>query len=181
MELVRVSALFRSRVRKDLREFRPTHVVSLVDPMASLDIVQEALDGARHVQGRFFDGDAPTGTPIEVGVLRRLLSFTGEWAEDVRLEKRARLLVHCHMGASRSTAMAYLAIAQLRGGGSEELAFRELLRITNKPWPNLPMVRMADEILGSEGRLLAPLDSYRARFPARKLAYRRLNVRRGLV
>jgi hypothetical protein len=59
--------------------------------------------------------------------------------------------------------------------------FASLLTITRKPWPNRRIVEALDNRLGRGGDLMQPLDSYRAQFPRRILAYRRLNRRRGLV
>jgi predicted protein tyrosine phosphatase len=85
-----------------------------------------------------------------------------------------RLLIHCQGGVCRSTAAAYLALALRHGPGQEAAAFGELLLATRKPWPNRRMTELADRILARDGRLLAPLDAYRARYPRRLEAYIRL-------
>jgi hypothetical protein len=86
-----------------------------------------------------------------------------------------RLFIHCHAGASRSTATAYLTLVRQRGVSAAEDAFAELLRLTNKPWPNRTIVQLADDALGARGRLLAPLDAYRGAHPLRLEAYIRLH------
>jgi hypothetical protein len=91
----------------------------------------------------------------------------------------SRLFIHCHAGASRSTATAYLALARRRGPGRAAEAFAELLCLTNKPWPNRRIVALADELLAGGGRLLVPLDAYRASHPRRLEAYIRLHHRRA--
>jgi hypothetical protein len=48
-----------------------------------------------------------------------------------------------------------------------------------KPWPNRRLVEFADAHLGARGRLLAPLDEYRAQNPQRLRAYLRLHLRRA--
>lgn len=83
------------------------------------------------------------------------------------------------MGVSRSTAVALLALAQLRGENAETQSFADLLSITTKPWPNINVIRLGDERLQRNGRLLAELERYRAAFPRRLAAYRKLNNRRG--
>ncbi len=63
---------------------------------------------------------------------------------------------------------------------SEGAAMDELLRITNKPWPNRRLVVLADELMARRGAMVAALDHYRDAHPTRIDAYRRLNDRRGL-
>jgi predicted protein tyrosine phosphatase len=75
----------------------------------------------------------------------------------------------------------FVALAMQRTQGQEQDAFADLLRITNKPWPNINVVKLADDLLARDGRLLAPLQAYRASFPRRIDAYRRLNRKRGIV
>ncbi len=89
--------------------------------------------------------------------------------------------MHCHAGVSRSTAFAYGLIAHQLGAGREDEAFRALLMITRKPWPNRRIIEILDASLGREGRLLAPLDAMRARHPRRIDAWHRFNERRGLI
>ena len=80
------------------------------------------------------------------------------------------MLVHCHMGASRSTATALIALAVLHGPGNEARAFADLLTITNKPWPNYNIVAMADDLLDNQSgttetireRILALHETYLA-------------------
>jgi hypothetical protein len=68
---IRVSALFDGRLQKDLQEFRPTHVISLLDPSL----------GAHAF---------PTFASDTVFIQR---AFIGDWIERERQGKEARLLV----------------------------------------------------------------------------------------
>lgn len=175
---IRVSALFRLRLAADLEAFRPTHVVSLVDPTLPDSMLPRLPSGTASILSRFFDGDSPTSHPPDRSALEMLVEFTGGWARQRQSGIPARLLVHCHMGASRSTAMACIALSQVHG---PDAAMDSLLEITNKPWPNLLMVQLADDILSYGGRLVTSLEAYRIRYPRRIAAYRRLNARRGLL
>jgi len=73
-----------------------------------------------------------------------------------------------------------VALAIAAGPGREAAAFERLLALTNKPWPNPLVVRLAGEALGRADALMAPLADYRTRHHRRLHAYRRLNARRGL-
>lgn len=65
-----------------------------------------------------------------------------------------RLLVHCHAGVCRSTALGLAIIADRLGEGMEPLAVDTLLASNPDAVPNSIMVEMADEVLGREGRLI---------------------------
>ena len=63
------------------------------------------------------------------------------------------LLIHCHAGISRSSAVALAIIAKGLGAGKEKQAFKELERINPNCAPNALIVRFADEILERGGAL----------------------------
>lgn len=73
---------------------------------------------------------------------------------------RNALLVHCHAGVSRSTAMTCAILAERLGPGREAEAVEQTFIIRNIAVPNLHIIGLADAILGREGRLLAALESY---------------------
>ena len=170
---VLVSALFADRLKPDVLRFRPTHTVSLVEDsfIVPEDVVRLA---GRHLRLSFADSEARGTRPPSVSQIDSLVAFLQGWLAEAR-QKEGRLLVHCHLGVSRSPAAAYAALALLGGDGLEFEAFQILLRITNKPWPNRDVVAMVDDALQKEGRLLAPLDAYREQHSRRLDAYRRLN------
>lgn len=75
------------------------------------------------------------------------------------------LLVHCHMGISRSTAAAAILMAQ-HNPGRERHAFDHLWAIRPRSWPNSRMVRFADLMLGRKGALLDAMREHHARVAA---------------
>ena len=75
----------------------------------------------------------------------------------------AHLLVHCHMGISRSTAAMAILMAQSNSDESEDWVFSHLLSLRPQAWPNSLMVEFADTILGRQGRLMAALADLYAR------------------
>lgn len=81
------------------------------------------------------------------GHVEALLAFAQGWSRD------APLLIHCHAGISRSTAAALIVAAALEPGrGEMELA--ELLRtLAPEATPNPYLTRIADDMLGRQGRL----------------------------
>jgi predicted protein tyrosine phosphatase len=157
-------------------EWRARLVLSLLDP----DLPQSAHPMIAHCHHHVFlfhDQERPEATGHFAQTLRPVLETVAEHLES----GEPRLLIHCHAGVSRSTALAYGAISMLLGPGLEKMAFEGLLQITRKPWPNRRVVECLDNMLGRNGALLAPLDAMRAEFPMRIEHYRRFNRRRGLV
>lgn len=174
---VKVSALF--RVHEDHAAYKPTHVVSVLDPRIEARRVP-TFPGTPNVLQLFFYDDDELELQIEPieFYLRKIVAFLNGFIEFP--EKGKRLLVHCHAGASRSPAIAYILFAMELGAGRESEAFDLLLRTTNKPWPNRYLIELADGLLQRDGKLLRPLDEYRRRFPRRYAAYMRLNKNRRL-
>ena len=176
---LRISSLAEGRLARDIADFRPTHIVSLINP----DLLPERRprfpeDADVHQIERLdIDSDgmrAPDGTAVADMIA---------WLQPVVAARRAgnpvRLISHCHQGISRSTAAALTALA-IYHDGDAELAIEDLLAVTNKPWPNAKIVALADAYLGLGGRLTAIVDEYRAAHRFRPRSYGRLQRRTGL-
>jgi predicted protein tyrosine phosphatase len=173
-ELIKVTCL--PQAASVAAEWRARLVVSLLDP----DLPQSAhpkVELCQHQIFLFHDQERQDATGHFAQTLRPVLELVAAHLAS----REPRLLIHCHAGVSRSTALAYGAISMLLGPGLENEAFENLLEITRKPWPNRRVVECMDEILGRDGALLAPLDAMRAEHPMRINHYRRFNRRRGLV
>jgi predicted protein tyrosine phosphatase len=173
-ERIKVSCLWRAA--EAAREWRASHVLSLLDaelPEGDVPI----LDGVGHRVVRLRDQENAGATQHFPDLVQEIFGVMRVVADD----RSSRILVHCHAGVSRSTAFAYGLIAHQLGAGREEEAFVALLAITRKPWPNRRIVEILDTSLGRQGRLLAPLDAMRTRYPRRIEAWRRFNERRGLT
>jgi predicted protein tyrosine phosphatase len=156
----------------DLPSFRPTHLIAILDPAMPAPTAYAHDPASRDaLVMRFRDSEAGVdGGPQEDHVAAMLTLIERALAAPSR-----RLFIHCHAGASRSTATAYAALVRRDGAGRAEDSFAELLRLTNKPWPNRTIVRHADELLGAGGRMLTALDAYRRAHPLRLEAYIRLH------
>jgi len=136
-----------------------THVLSLLDPdWPEIDAFQRY--GAHHrrifhfhdiieqVPGRI----APT--PDDTAAI---LQFGAELQAAKEGRAKGHLLVHCHMGVSRSTAAMLSLLAQAYPDEGEDRLFARLREIRPQAWPNSLMVGYADEQLGRGGRLTAAL------------------------
>jgi predicted protein tyrosine phosphatase len=143
-------------------EFRPTHLIGILDPLHPQPACYGHERSARTMLLlRFLDIDAAEPDGPAAFHAERIIDFIDRLREDCG-RSRPRLLVHCHAGISRSTATAYIALARELGLDRAEEAFAQLLQVAVNPWPNRRLVSLADEALSAGGRLLAPLDAYRA-------------------
>ena len=69
-------------------------------------------------------------------------------------ERRGRVVIHCQAGISRSTAAGIIFHAVLLGEGREEDAVARVMEAREFANPNRRMIRLADELLGREGKLI---------------------------
>ena len=156
----------------DLPNFRPTHLIGILDP-AMPEPPAYAHDPASRdaLVMRFHDSEAGAVAGPQESDVAVMLAFI----EQALAAPPGRLFIHCHAGASRSTATAFTALVRRNGVARTEDSFAELLRLTNKPWPNRAIVQHADKILGAGGRMVTALDAYRRAHPLRLDAYIRLH------
>jgi predicted protein tyrosine phosphatase len=163
----------------DIPIFRPTHLIGILDPDTPEPAAYgHAPDEREAMLLRFLDRESVLEHGPQVPHVEQIWDFIGR-AHGAASNRQVRLFVHCHAGASRSTAIAYLALLHRHGIDAAEAAFGELLQVTNKPWPNRRLVALADELLSAQGKLLQPLDVYREAHPRRLPAYLRLHLRRA--
>jgi predicted protein tyrosine phosphatase len=166
-------------IAADLPDFRPTHLIGILDPDTAEPLAYTHEPQARQsVLLRFHDRESNLEGGPQPDHVQQIWDFIGT-AYGVARQRPVRLFVHCHAGASRSTATAYLALVHRHGVAAADAAFEELLKVTNKPWPNRRLVALADEMLEAGGKLLSPLDAYRDANPNRLRAYLRLHMVRG--
>jgi len=97
----------------------------------------------------FADTNNEEGGPT-VDDVQRLIATARSLAE-----QSGRVVIHCQAGISRSTAAATIFYAVLLGEGREDEAIARVLAAREFAIPNRRMIRIADELLGREGRLIA--------------------------
>jgi predicted protein tyrosine phosphatase len=146
-----------------------THVLSILDPGWPEPEAFRAYDPHHRTTLHFHDVIEPGAGLVlpNLGDVEQIIAFGRVLAGAAAADGR-HLLVHCHMGISRSTAAMLVLEAQAHPHEDEDRLFARLREIRPQAWPNSRMVAFADELLGRGARLVRAL----ARHYARQLAAR---------
>ena len=141
-----------------------THVISIWDSCRATDpdLQPEMARLFKDAQIRFAFFD-DIEEPIEGYVhptheaVQEILEFTATCQDG------DSLLVHCHAGISRSTAVAFAAVCAMEGPGRESIALSMIRNIRPGMNPNLLIVHFADAIYGRGGAMTREVIHYRSR------------------
>jgi predicted protein tyrosine phosphatase len=132
------------------------HVVTLINAQLMPAVATPAhLPAERHLRLVMSDIEEPA--PGRILPTRQhvadLIAFASTW------DRSAPLLIHCLQGVSRSTAAAFICLCALNPRVDELVAARRLRQAS--PWaaPNRLLVRLADELLRREGRMLTAIEA----------------------
>ena len=148
---------------RDAASFQATHVLSVIDPDEKAPDV--GLPEGRHLVLRFHDvttgsGQGPAWVePPMGGHVAQIIEFARAAGP------KARLLVHCHMGVSRSPAAILIIAAAITGSAEQAEACLKSLDPRATTEPNSRMIQMADRQLRLQGALVAAVDRLNRRRP----------------
>lgn len=136
-----------------------THVLSILDPDHPDPEAFRAYDPHHRTVLRFHDVIEPLPGMIlpEPEHVRAVLQFGEEVAQNPSSKAEGHLLVHCHMGVSRSTAAMATLMLQSEPEESEDRIMERLAEIRPQAWPNSLMIGFADDLLSRNGRLVDAL------------------------
>jgi predicted protein tyrosine phosphatase len=141
-----------------------THVVSLYAP-GFREEVPFLAQGARCVLKLDFDDtDRPEGMQPLSG--RPWIPPSSEDVAGIirfgkRVPERARLLVHCQAGISRSTAAMFAILCARQPGEDPRVLLTRIWRKRWQAWPNALMVAYADALLHRQGEMKRALEWFR--------------------
>ncbi|RCK52469.1 protein tyrosine phosphatase [Thalassospira profundimaris] len=161
MESVSISLLTICGIEElpDHAERKVTHILSILDPERPDPETFGAYTPHERTVLRFHDiiEDRPGMEMPRRDHVEKVLAFGEELAKSCDLREDGHLLVHCHMGVSRSTASMVMLMAQAQPEVSEDDLFKRLAVIRPQAWPNSVMIAYADELLGRDGRFTEAL------------------------
>lgn len=134
------------------QEIGARRAITLINGPMMADIVTPASIGpAGHLRLVMNDIDRPAEglvAPV-AGHIHQLVEFLRAW------DQQGPMLIHCHAGISRSPAAAFIALCLLRPQIAEEELAQRVRAASAAAKPNRLLVRLADEVLGREGRMIA--------------------------
>lgn len=150
-----------------------THVLSVVDPNWPELIAFRSFGTHQRTILEFHDIiDAAPGQVLPVpDHVTQILDFGSALNHSSAERQDGHLLVHCHMGVSRSTAAMLTLLAQANPDVEEDRLFERLREIRPQAWPNSLMIGFADDLLERKGRLNAALGRHYAQQIARDARY----------
>lgn len=152
MSMILVTPL--SAVEDTIRRYRPSHLITLLSPEHMIE-TPAGVAPEQHLQLAVNDVADPAFGEVPPGAhhIERLLSFGRDWSGE------APMLVHCWAGISRSTAAAYILLCDRFGAGCEIEVAKALRFRAPHAFPNALMVRLADEALDRQGRMIGAVEA----------------------
>jgi len=132
-----------------------THVLSILDPTTPEPEAFSRYRVHERLELRFHDvieTDLPGYDPPQPHHVAAVLEFGRTMVTTA--EPPPHLLVHCHMGISRSTAAAALVMAATMPDRGPADIMAEIARMRPKAWPNLRMIEIGDAMLDRGGSLI---------------------------
>lgn len=144
----------RAWTRRHKREFDA--VLTIEDPNQRNGVRFHRSPRPDHLVLRFADLDKPAPGPAANWPVLRMPTDEDlrSALEFARRHVNGRLLVHCNVGVARSTAVALAILVDRVGPGREVDCLKKLLELRPIAVPNLYAVKLADDVLGCDGRLL---------------------------
>lgn len=126
-----------------------SHLVSLLEPESMIK-TPRGIAPERHLKLGLSDSPPP-GAEHQAArgeQVAALLDFAAQW------DGRDPMLIHCMAGISRSTAAAFIILCACNGGKDELQLASHLRRHIAHASPNMRLIKLADELLTKQGRMV---------------------------
>ncbi len=143
-----------SRLEETVVRTGARYVVSAINPW-SIPETPPSVDDDNHLRMAINDIDAPHGDLIhpDTSHITQLIDFANRWNKD------GPLVIHCLAGISRSSASAFIVACTLNSHAPETSIANALRKASTTAHPNLLMVRLADNLLNRDGRMIAAIEA----------------------
>ncbi len=151
MSMILVTPL--SAVLDTIRTYRPSHLVTLLSPEFMIE-TPEGIAAERHLRLSLNDVADPSmgAAPPAARHVGQLIAFARGW------DSAHPILMHCWAGVSRSMAAAFTVLCDRYGPGSENDIAQEMRSRAPHAAPNRLLVRLADNALNREGRMIRAVE-----------------------
>ena len=134
-------------IEKAVEQYKPDMMLTIINKNFSPE-TPNGLDSSRHLKMLIDDISEPReGFRLpEKNDVQKLLDFTNDW------DQSKPIIIHCHMGISRSTATSLGVICKY-DPDNLELHVEKLKELAPHASPNKLMTKFVDEILNLDSRL----------------------------
>jgi len=131
-----------------------SHLISLLQDEILVQRPQ-SISPERHLRVHVHDICEPLQGCVHPDAthIDEIIAFARAWAG------QGPLVVHCWAGISRSTAAAYTALCSINPELAEDLIARRLRQASPTAYPNRLMIRLADQALGRDGRMVSAIEA----------------------
>lgn len=142
-----------ARLVETVEQTGAQYVISAINPWSIPSTPQNVADN-NHLRLAINDIDTPHGDLVhpERHHIELLVNFAEKWAKD------GPLVVHCLAGISRSSASAFIVACALNQSVKETTIAQSLRKASSTAHPNTLMIRLADDLLGRDGRMTAAIE-----------------------
>jgi predicted protein tyrosine phosphatase len=133
---------------------RASHVLTVINPW-SIPETPAGIRDENHLKIAINDIEEtqPGLVAPEHGHIEQIVSFSARW------NRERPLVIHCLAGISRSTAAAFITMCAMNEAADEHVIAGVLRAASRSASPNRLMVRLADDYLGRNGRMVAAIDT----------------------
>lgn len=137
---------------------RPSHVISLLSPDMMMDADERLAPGA-HLRLSLNDITVEKDGLIAPALehISLLTQFIDSWGS-MSLTDKGPLFIHCYAGISRSPAASFTALCMLNPDVDERNLARALRSVNRAATPNPMMIKLADELLARDGRMVSAIE-----------------------
>jgi predicted protein tyrosine phosphatase len=151
MSLILVTPL--SALPEMMRTYQPSHLVTLLSPEYMIETPGGFPEG-RHLRVACNDIADPAMGPCPPceDHIAGLIEFSRSW------DAQRPMIVHCWAGVSRSMAASYAILCDRAWRGAEYRIAREIRSRAPHAHPNRLLVRIADQFLDREGRMVQAVE-----------------------
>jgi predicted protein tyrosine phosphatase len=151
MSLILVSPL--SALPEVLRTYQPSHLITLLSPEFMIE-TPGGFPADRHLRLAMNDVCDPALSPCppHEDHISSLIEFTRLW------DGKRPMVVHCWAGVSRSMAATYAILCDRAWKGAEFRIARDIRARAPHAYPNRLLVRLADQYLEREGRMVQAVE-----------------------
>jgi predicted protein tyrosine phosphatase len=144
------------KIALQLSQYWATHTISLLNPDTG-KLIKIPLASPDALQRRYYIYDINPGDISAISAFFKDKIATPEKIQDILeftapLQSKDKLLIHCHAGISRSTAVACGVLCQ--HGLTPSEAVKYVLSIRPPAYPNRHILTLFDDILALKGELI---------------------------